>query len=243
MGIRDYVSPGRYREPMVPSSHLQGRRVGLRWLFVVCACDVSRRKFDATQARFYEEKTRVLYRSASFPSWIWGLGDWTAQHSELGFQSLGYRVSFWHTCRFSGCHFCFSRLPRFCLGDFKPQTLLLVGGFTIQLFCQHVVPMGTTFWQTVVRWSIQQVVVFEVWSLPMEIGEVLNNKNGNSRLRVPGTVQRTHGSVLSSSRTASWLEMTFFRVRLRRQQAQIRCNPGSFLRGANTCFVPICQFS
>ncbi len=37
-------------------------------------------------------------------------------------------------------HFCCSRLPRFPLGDFKPQKLLLVGCFNVQLFVKMWCP-------------------------------------------------------------------------------------------------------
>ncbi len=44
--------------------------------------------------------------------------------------------------------------------------------------------MGTTFWQTVVFWSLQKVVVFEVWSLSRKISK----KVRNSLLRGAGPV-------------------------------------------------------
>ena len=54
-------------------------------------------------------------------------------------------------------------------------------------FCQHVVPMGTTFWQTHVFWSLQKVVVFEVWSLPRKDLKIFE-KVWNSLLRGAGPV-------------------------------------------------------
>ena len=49
--------------------------------------------------------------------------------------------------------------------DFKPQKLLLVGGFKIQLFFTKCTSRGYAFWQTYVFLSLQQGVVFEVWGL------------------------------------------------------------------------------
>ena len=74
--------------------------------------------------------------------------------------------------------------------DFKPQQLLL-GGFKIQLVCQNAVPMGTTFCQTTVVWSLQKVVVsrldfrrcsslilvFKEFEDPSDLGEWPTGKN------------------------------------------------------------------
>ena len=67
-------------------------------------------------------------------------------------------------------------------------------------FCQNVVPMGTPFWQQVVFWSLQQVVVFEVWSLSRKIWKI-SEKNGILYHVLPGQYRWLQKKALAR---ASW---------------------------------------
>ena len=75
-----------------------------------------------------------------------------AARGMLGHQIIASRQTSWSARRaillrpyVTASFWLFRDFHVFCRRDFKPQTLLLFGGFEIQLFRQHVAPVGTTF--------------------------------------------------------------------------------------------------